>query len=90
MNVREELYRSGAGLTVAHVYSRKGKRVAVLDPARRAKAAILQLLLSGKTPRETARALDLPLATVCALGLRAIEENRNISNFSVAKVGTIP
>lgn len=80
MNLREELYRSGGGLIVAHVYTKKGKRVPVLDPARRTKAAVLKLLLSGLTPRQTARALDIPLPTVCHLGLRALKEKRIISN----------
>lgn len=90
MNLREELYRSGAGLTVAHVYTKRGRRVPVLDPARRTKAAVLALLLSGLTPRQTARALDIPLATVCALGLRALEEKRIFSNLRVADMGNIP
>lgn len=72
MNLREELYLSGAGLTVQIVYAKKGgRRVPVLDEARRTKAAILTLLLSGKSPRETARALDLPVRTVCVLGVAA-------------------
>lgn len=74
MNLRQELYLSGAGLAVAHVYSRKGRRVPVLDEARRRKAAILTLLQSGKSPREIARALDLPLRTVCILGVAALKK----------------
>lgn len=90
MNLREHIYISGAGLTVAHAYPRKGGRVPVLDSYRRTKAAILRLLLSGKTPRQTARALDLPLPLVCALGLRALEEKRIFSNLHVAFVGNNP
>lgn len=90
MNIREELYLSGGGLVVAHVYTKRGRRVPVLDPSRRTKAAILQVLLSGKTPRQTARLLDLPLSLVCALGLRALEEKGIISNLRIADMGNIP
>lgn len=80
MNLREELYISGAGLTVAHVIQRKtGRRVAVLDPHRRAREAVVALLLRGMRPRAVARALDLPLGTVCALGvvgLRMVRKNQ--------------
>ena len=76
MNVREELYRSGAGLTVRVVYDKRGRRVSVLDPARRTKAAIVTCLLGGMTPREAARALDLPLTTVCKLGLAAMRSRK--------------
>ena len=92
MNVSEELYRSGASLTVREVYSRKGKRAVVLDPHRRAKALILRLLEEGKRPRQIARALDLPLSTVCALGLAAVRAKKDWpkSNFRLAAVGLNP
>ncbi len=67
MNLREELYRSGGGLIVAHVYTKKGKRVPVLDPARRTKAAVLKLLLSGLTrarPRGRSTSRFRPSATL--------------------------
>lgn len=91
MNPRLEVYRSGAGLTVAHVYSKKGGRVAVLDPHRRARAAILKLLFDGVAPRETARRLGIPFATVCALALPELERRAwKKSNRSIASVGKYP
>lgn len=90
MNPRLELYVAGAALAVREVRTKKGGRVIVLDEWRRAKPIILRLLLSGMTPREVARHLDLPLATVCKLGLRALSEKNWISsNLSVAGVGKI-
>lgn len=82
MNLREELYVSGGGLIVAHVYPRKGgRRIAVLDEARRTKAAIRACFRAGMTPREAARALDLPAATVIRLGLAILREKSwRISN----------
>lgn len=90
MTVREELCRAGAGLVVAHVYTKQGKRVPVLDPARRRQAAILKLLMSGLTPRQTARALGIPLSTVCVLGIRALKQRGKISNLHVDRVGNNP
>lgn len=54
------------------VQPRRGRGVMVIDRHARAKAAILKCLLSGMSPRQTARALRIPLATVIALGLAAI------------------
>ncbi len=79
MNIREELYVSGSGLTVRHVEQhRTGRRVAVLDPARRTRAAVVQMLLSGKTPRDIARLLDLPVHVICALGIAGLKNRRNL------------
>lgn len=73
MNPRLELYRSGTTMTVGYVVQRKtGRRVQVIDPARRTKAVIVGLLLGGKTPRQVARELDMPLGTVCVLGLAGL------------------
>lgn len=69
MNPREELYRSGAGLTVRHAYAKGGRKVPILDPDRRAKAAVASCLIGGLTPRQAARALDMPLARTIALGI---------------------
>lgn len=83
MNLREELYISGAGLTVAHVTQRKtGQRVAVLDPHRRAKAAIVTLLLGGMKPRDVARALGIPFPTVCALGVAGLRTRRKVGKLA--------
>ncbi len=77
MNLREGLYVSGGGFVVRHVYPRGGgRRVAVLDPSRRTKTAILILLRRGLTPRQVARALDIPAASVFALGLALAREKR--------------
>lgn len=79
MNLRELTYTSGAGLTVAHVVQqRTGQRVAVIDPHRRAKAAIVALLMRGVAPRAVARALGLPFPTVCALGISALSSRKNV------------
>jgi hypothetical protein len=70
MNVREELYVSGAGLTVAYVYQAKTRRrVAVMDTARRSRAAVMAMLVKGVPPIEVARALDMPLRAVCLFGI---------------------
>lgn len=82
MNVREELYRSGSTLTIRYVYSKRGRRVAVLDPHRRVRAAILAMLKGGQRPRAIARSLDMPLRTVCEIGLAAFnKKDGKISNF---------
>lgn len=79
MNLREELYVSGGGLIVGHVYQRRGKgRIAVLDEARRTKAAIRACFRAGMTPRQAARALDLPIRTVVCLGLAIMREKSGI------------
>ena len=92
MNVREELYRSGATLVVRKVQTRRGRSVPVLDPHRIARGLILRMLLAGKTPRQIARTLDLPLATVCGLGIRAVREKKFWikSNFGLADIGNNP
>lgn len=73
MNIRRDLYCSGATLTVRYISQRKtGRRVAVMDPARRTKAAILTMLGRGMKPRDVARALDMPIGSVCALGIAAL------------------
>ena len=92
MNVREELYLSGGGLVVAHVYGRRSsRRVAVLDNARRAKAALRCCFRAGMTPRQAARVLDIPLPTVVRLGLAIMRDKSWIkSNSGVAKVGNDP
>lgn len=64
MNPRLELYRQGGGLIVRTVTSKRGKRVAVLDPARRAKAAAAQLLDAGMKPQAVAYALGVTLDLV--------------------------
>lgn len=80
MNLREHLYTSGAGFTVAHVTQRRtGRRVAVMDPHRRTRAAVVTLLLAGRKPRDVARALDLPLRTVCLLGIAGLTARKKIS-----------
>lgn len=90
MNLREELYVSGGGLIVSHAYPRKGgRRVTVIDPAKRTKAAIRACFRAGMTPRQAARALDLPIRTVVRLALAMIREKSwIISNLSIAGVGT--
>lgn len=81
MNVREELYRSGSTMTIRYVYSRRGQRVAVIDPHLRTRAAIVTMLKEGKRPRAIARSLDMPLHLVCEIGLAALTHNRwNFSN----------
>lgn len=79
MNIRQDLYCSGASMTVRYVNQRKtGRRVAVLDPARRTRAAIVQMLLGGMRPRDVARALDLPLGKVCALGVVGLRKYKKV------------
>lgn len=79
MNLSEHIYISGAGMTVAHVTQRKtGRRVAVLDPHRRKRAAIVAMLLGGMRPRQIALALDLPMPTVCNLGVSGLRKYRKV------------
>lgn len=79
MNPRRELYVSGASLAVAHVIQRRtGRRVAVLDPHRRTRAAVVAMLLRGVKPRDVARALDIPFGTVCALGISGLSMKKKI------------
>lgn len=87
MNPRLELYRSGAGLTVRAIYPGKGRRVIVLDPDRRARAACRALLAAGADHFTICHAIRRPLSFVRAV---AREEERKQSNFSVAAVGLNP
>lgn len=82
MNLREHLYTSGAGITVAHVTQRRtGRRVAVLDPYRRSRGLIVKMLLDGRKPREIARTLDLPLRHVCLLGIAGLRQKSKVGLF---------
>lgn len=76
MNLREELYKSGAGLTVRVVSAKHGRRVAVLDPYRRVRAAMMALLSEGMHPRDAAHRLGIPVVFACNLALRALSEGR--------------
>jgi hypothetical protein len=79
VNIRQDLYCSGATLTVRFINQRKtGRRVAVMDPARRSRAAIVGMLLGGMKPRDVARALDIPISRVCALGIVGLRSHKKI------------
>lgn len=83
MNLRQDLYCSGASLTIRYVQNRKtGRRVAVMDPDRRARAAIVSLLLRGVKPRDVARALDIPFASVCALGIAGLRNIKKVGKLA--------
>lgn len=72
MNLNLERYRVGACYITAHVYPRRGKRrVAVLDPHIRVRAAIRALTGAGLTPIQIARQLHLPTVLVETLAPRA-------------------
>lgn len=66
MNLRWEAFRAGSGVLVRVVYLRGGRRVVVLDRARRARSAARQMAAMGVPPREIARQLGRPLAFVVA------------------------
>lgn len=79
MNISQHLYISGATMTVTHITQRKtGRRVAVLDPHRRKRGAIVAMLLDGMRPRQIALALDLPLPTVCKLGISGLSKRHKV------------
>jgi hypothetical protein len=57
MNPRLELYRRGGGLIVRTIYIKGGRRAFVLDPDRRARAAVAALLRQGLKETEVAHSL---------------------------------
>lgn len=57
MNPRLELYRSGAPFLARHIYRGGGRRVAVLDRNRRARAALRAIMASGLPRLAAARRL---------------------------------
>ena len=72
MNPRLELYRSGAGLTVATVYARRGVRSTVIDPARRRRAIAAAAASKGLSLREVATLVGCsPAAVVSMIGADA-------------------
>lgn len=66
MNLRWEAFRAGSGVLVRVVYLRGGRRVVVLDRARRARSAARRLAAAGMPPREIAQQLGRPLSFVTA------------------------
>lgn len=64
MNPRLETYRTGAPLIVRTIYFPGGRRVHVLDPARRGKAAVRALLRAGRSDFAISHALCVPLPFV--------------------------
>ena len=64
MNLAFEKYRAGWGTYVGHIIIPGGRRVAVLDRQRRARAAITALKAQGMAECEIAHALGRPRAFV--------------------------
>ena len=66
MNLAFEKYRAGWGTYVGHIFIPGGRRVAVFDRQRRARAAIAALGARGMGERDIARALRRPRSFVRA------------------------
>lgn len=66
MNIAFEKFRAGSGTYVGHIVIPGGRRVAVFDRQRRARAAIAALGAQGVGERDIARTLRRPRAFVRA------------------------
>lgn len=71
MNLRLEQYRTGACFFARHIYRGGGRRVTVLDPHIRARAAVRALSNAGHSPRAIGLILRRPTAFVIAISRTA-------------------
>lgn len=55
MNPRWEMYRTGAAMVVRTIYLKGGRRVAVVDRAKKGRAAARALAASGMAKRDVLR-----------------------------------
>lgn len=67
MNLRLEQYRSGSCFFARHIWRGGGRRVTVLDPHIRARAAVRALSSAGHSPRTIGHLLKRPTAFIVAI-----------------------
>jgi hypothetical protein len=82
MNPRLALYVSGASMLTRTIYLPGGRRIAVLDPQRRGRAAFAALAGRGLHPIMVARLTRRPVAFVAACA----GTSKILSNSRLARV----
>ncbi|MGA0615916.1 hypothetical protein [Paracoccus sp. KR1-242] len=67
MNIGWEIFRTGGAMVVRTVYLRGGRRIVVVDRAKKVRAAIRALAAKGHTPGEITVLIGRPVDFVVAL-----------------------